>query len=326
LIDGTYRGRWVDEVFRTPHVSAEVKVFLLFLAHYYMDSEGRVSERREDLAERVGCDPRNVTAKFSSAIAAGLMKQTVRGQKHRNAAYQAVVPGTSQGDGSHHPEDLAQGDDGHHPENAQGDGNHHPETSQGDGFYHPEKSAQGDDNHPPETPQGDDIRHPETPPLYKDRARALITADRSDPTADVTDHGDEAVVIDLFGKEDPSLRSEKTPARKRASQPSIEERLFEDFWRAYPRRIAKAAAKKSWVKALKAKADPEQIIAAARQYATEPRRVEADIKYTPHPATWLNNERWADEPDPAPSPERVAANGYQPYQNPTNQDEYDEDM
>jgi hypothetical protein len=34
--DGTYRGRWVDEVFRSSGVSAEVKVFLLFLAHYYI--------------------------------------------------------------------------------------------------------------------------------------------------------------------------------------------------------------------------------------------------------------------------------------------------
>lgn len=160
MSDGTYRGRWVDEVFRTPHVSAEVKVFLLFLANYYMAEGGRVSEPRKNLAHAFGCDPRNITAKFKAAIAAGLLEQTVRGQKHQTAVYQAVIPGISQGDGSRHPEKQAQGDDSHHPENAQGDGFYHPENlAQGDADYHPE-TAQGDDTRPAEGSQGDDTHHP----------------------------------------------------------------------------------------------------------------------------------------------------------------------
>lgn len=160
MSDGTYRGRWVDEVFRTSRVSAEVKVFLLFLATYYMREEGRVSEPRKNLAEAFGCDPRNVTAKFKAAITAGLLEQTVRGQKHQTAVYQAVVPGFSQGDGSRHPEKQAQGDATHHPERSQGDGFYHPENpSQGDTDYHPE-TPQGDDTRPTEGSQGDDTHHP----------------------------------------------------------------------------------------------------------------------------------------------------------------------
>jgi hypothetical protein len=105
-------------------------------------------------------------------------------------------------------------------------------------------------------------------------------------------------VIALFeDKMTTSLRS-KTPARERAEPASSEDPLFAEFWKTYPKRVAKGAARKAWIKALKNGADPEAVIFGARRYATDPRRVEADSKYTAHPATWLNAERWDDEPEP----------------------------
>lgn len=65
---------------------------------------------------------------------------------------------------------------------------------------------------------------------------------------------------------------------------------FERFWLAYPRKTAKGNARKAWVAATK-KADPEAIIAAAGRYA----KTVTDPKYTAHPASWLNAERWLDE-------------------------------
>ena len=200
MSDGTYRGRWVDEVFRTPHVSAEVKVFLLFLATYYMREEGRVSEPRNNLAKEFGCDPRNITAKFKAAIAAGLLEQTVRGQKHQTAVYQAVVPGFPQGDRSRHPEKKAQGDDSRHPERSQGDGFYHPENpAQGDADYHPE-TAQGDDTRPAEGSQGDDTHHP----TYREQIEE-------------GDNGAVAEVITLFDEE-----KIKTPPADGAAAPAPE--------------------------------------------------------------------------------------------------------
>ncbi|MCW2898784.1 MAG: hypothetical protein JWO67_1049 [Streptosporangiaceae bacterium] len=202
MSDGTYRGRWVDEVFRTPHVSAEVKVFLLFLATYYMDPTGRVSEPRELLAQRLGCHPRNITAKFKAAIGAGLMEQTVRGQKGQTAVYRALVLGSLQGDDSRHPEKQAQGDGSYHPEGSQGAGFYHPEeNAQGAGFYHPEH-PQGDDSRPAEGLQGDDSRHP----TYK-------------ATTEASDNGEVAEVIALFDEE----RKEPPPAG--ASAPTAEKRV-----------------------------------------------------------------------------------------------------
>ena len=71
---------------------------------------------------------------------------------------------------------------------------------------------------------------------------------------------------------------------------------FVAFWAAYPRKVGKPSARNAWRKALKNGADPQAIIAAAARFRDDPARRRSDIKFTPHPATWLNDERWADPP------------------------------
>jgi hypothetical protein len=71
---------------------------------------------------------------------------------------------------------------------------------------------------------------------------------------------------------------------------------FESFWRAYPKRVAKLAARKAFAAAIKRDADPKAIIAGAARYAAE--RSGKDSQYTKHPATWLNGGCWEDEPPP----------------------------
>jgi hypothetical protein len=68
--------------------------------------------------------------------------------------------------------------------------------------------------------------------------------------------------------------------------------LFDDFWAAVPRKIGKGHARKAWSAATK-KAEPETIISAVKSFAAA--CAGHDQKYIPHPATWLNGERWADE-------------------------------
>jgi len=69
---------------------------------------------------------------------------------------------------------------------------------------------------------------------------------------------------------------------------------FADFWRAYPRRVAKGAARKAFAKAIKNGVEPAAIIEAARRYAAE--RAGEEARFTKHPSTWLNGECWDDEP------------------------------
>jgi hypothetical protein len=69
--------------------------------------------------------------------------------------------------------------------------------------------------------------------------------------------------------------------------------MFDEFWSLYPRKIAKATARKAW-----AKLSAEQQLMAAKAIDTHCQywsAKETELEYIPHPATWLNNERWEDE-------------------------------
>ena len=69
---------------------------------------------------------------------------------------------------------------------------------------------------------------------------------------------------------------------------------FDLFWSIYPRKVAKQAALKAFVKALQT-TDLDVIIDGARKYAEDPNRVPT---FTAHASTWLNAQRWLDEPLP----------------------------
>lgn len=69
---------------------------------------------------------------------------------------------------------------------------------------------------------------------------------------------------------------------------------FEHFWRTYPRRAGKKNALAAWLVAIK-EVDPQVILDAAARFANDPNR---EQRFTPHPATWLNQGRWDDEPLP----------------------------
>jgi hypothetical protein len=96
---------------------------------------------------------------------------------------------------------------------------------------------------------------------------------------------------------DASRGVKQATAVKRAKVDTDE--AFAQFWSAYPRRVAKEVARKAYAKAIENGADPEALIAGARRYAAE--RSGQDQKYTAHPSTWINAQRWQDEPAGAPT-------------------------
>ena len=63
---------------------------------------------------------------------------------------------------------------------------------------------------------------------------------------------------------------------------------FDEFWAAYPKKAAKPAARKAWRSAVK-RADVATIMAGLSRYKPDP-------QFIANPSTWLNNDRWADEP------------------------------
>lgn len=98
-----------------------------------------------------------------------------------------------------------------------------------------------------------------------------------------------------------------------------EQDLFDEFWKIYPKKFAKAMAKAKWdlitgpnglvtrsldrdsgtYVSLTLKATPEEIIEGAKRYRAANLKsggygFKDDGKYICHPATWLNQGRWMD--------------------------------
>jgi hypothetical protein len=67
----------------------------------------------------------------------------------------------------------------------------------------------------------------------------------------------------------------------------------EDFWQKYPHKVGKAAAFKSLERIWHSKARPEfaELMAALERYVNK-----TDDRHWCNPATWLNQERWSDQP------------------------------
>lgn len=76
---------------------------------------------------------------------------------------------------------------------------------------------------------------------------------------------------------------------------------FEQFWSAYPRKVAKAHARKMWQRL-----NAEQKFAATHALPVHVRywRISGrDVDKVPHAGTWLSGERWEDELEMPAAPE-----------------------
>jgi hypothetical protein len=61
---------------------------------------------------------------------------------------------------------------------------------------------------------------------------------------------------------------------------------FDNFWKLYPKKVAKADAVKAWNKAIKTKT-ADELLKLTKAYAEG--KLPED-KYIPYPASWLNKE------------------------------------
>ena len=92
---------------------------------------------------------------------------------------------------------------------------------------------------------------------------------------------------------------EKGQEKERENAPAHEEPQgpdgFDRFWELYPRKEGKKAARKAWDKIRPGIELQTQIRNALRQQKTSDQWTRDGGQYIPHPATWLNGERWKDE-------------------------------
>lgn len=73
-----------------------------------------------------------------------------------------------------------------------------------------------------------------------------------------------------------------------------ESSAFERFWAVYPKKVGKKDAKKAFGKV---KEDVQILIDAVERQKLSSQWCKDGGQYIPNPATWLNQERWADEMD-----------------------------
>jgi hypothetical protein len=93
----------------------------------------------------------------------------------------------------------------------------------------------------------------------------------------------------------------KTLSNARARARESEHPAFEEFYRNYPRHVARGTAAKAYRKAVDQEgATPSEILAACLRFAAE--REGQDQLYTPYPASWLKGQRWKDDPAEPPAP------------------------
>lgn len=67
--------------------------------------------------------------------------------------------------------------------------------------------------------------------------------------------------------------------------------VFEDFWKAYPKKVGKGQAERAFRAALKITSLETILEAIGEQRGG----LSADKQFIPHPSSWLNGKRWLDE-------------------------------
>ena len=88
------------------------------------------------------------------------------------------------------------------------------------------------------------------------------------------------------GVEDEGKTSKKDSLAKR----------FEEFWKAYPRKVGKGAAEKLWNRLKPDDALLAKMLQAIEEQKSSSQWQKDNMQFVPHPTTWLNQRRWEDEP------------------------------
>ena len=109
---------------------------------------------------------------------------------------------------------------------------------------------------------------------------------------DVGDNDDSPPGTPTAHKDIP-IRTKKTKTIDQAVT-ALADKQFDEFWEIYPRKVGKPQAKKAFKKALE-EVTLEEILRCATAYRLARRGEE--MKFTKHPATFLNAKPWLDEPD-----------------------------
>lgn len=129
---------------------------------------------------------------------------------------------------------------------------------------------------------------------YRERKASQIVTDAS--LSVTVCHQASQCDVSLSPSPPPQTPPPRPHTRGDISSRAREADRFAEFWDAYPVKKSKPQAERAYRKAL-ARTDHGTLIASLNAQRTWPNWRDGFI---PHAATWLNNDRWADEPSPSP--------------------------
>jgi hypothetical protein len=98
-------------------------------------------------------------------------------------------------------------------------------------------------------------------------------------------------VQDVKSPEQPQLRL----VIQEPKEPPRSQVLFEQFWKAYPRKTGKKKALEAFKKLNPTEPLLYAMLAAITKQKTWPDWIRDEGRYIPYPTTWLNQGRWMDE-------------------------------
>jgi hypothetical protein len=96
----------------------------------------------------------------------------------------------------------------------------------------------------------------------------------------------------------PRTNTPKPPTKPKAELTEEQQRRFECWYSAYPRKVDKAKAVKAWMAIDPSDDLTDRMVAKVEEWAAS--ESWQDVNFVPYPATWLNAERWTDGPPPPP--------------------------
>lgn len=70
---------------------------------------------------------------------------------------------------------------------------------------------------------------------------------------------------------------------------------FEEFWKVYPKKVAKADARKAWLQTKDVRPDIAKLVYAITAACKTEQWMRGGGQFIPYAATWLRGERWEDE-------------------------------
>lgn len=93
----------------------------------------------------------------------------------------------------------------------------------------------------------------------------------------------------------PETEGERETETKKTVSKEVVDSDFEQFWKAYPKKVGKDLAKTSFAKRKVSSSLLQQMIAAIEKQKTTDQWKKDGGQFIPMPATWLNQGRWQDE-------------------------------